>query len=127
MVKILVDTSFLLIVTSKPLKLFWQLTDILGKYDFLLLRDTIKELKTLSEFSSPKKSKLANRALELIAGYECVDYNIQGNVDDKILNYASENKVIVATLDRQLRIRLREKKLPVITLISDRVTFEGII
>ena len=124
---VLLDTSFLLIAVDRPLNLFEKLVEILGKFDFILLEDTINELFFLSKSESIKKSKLARKALESVSAYQKRTHFHPGGVDDKIVDYAYKNKVIVATVDKKLRKKLRSLKLPVITLKKNKLMVEGLI
>ncbi|MCP8304683.1 MAG: 30S processome protein Utp24 [archaeon] len=125
MAKVLLDTSFILLLASKPLASIREMGDALGKAELLLLKDTIKELEAISKRSSIKRSKLARSALDFARNLEVIDYIGEGTVDDKILKCALEKDLIVATMDRELRRKLRAMGLPVITLKGDRVMVEG--
>jgi len=127
MAKILLDASFILLLVSKPIASFREMEDVLGKAELLLLKDTINEIEGISKGSSLKRSKLAKLTLEFARNLEHIDYAGEGTVDDKILNCALEKKLIVATMDRELRRKLRTIGLPVITLKGDRIFIEGAI
>ncbi|MCP8310192.1 MAG: hypothetical protein L6N95_01740 [Candidatus Methylarchaceae archaeon HK01B] len=127
MAKVLLDTSFILLLASKPLTSIGEMGDALGKAELLLLKDTIKELEAISKGSSIKRSKLARSALDFGRNLEVIDYTGEGAVDDKILKCALEKNLIVATMDRELRRKLRAMGLPIITLKGNRVMLEGVI
>ncbi len=123
--KIILDTSFILTLASKPLNLIEELEEILGKVELLVLEDTIKELEAISKRPSIKKSKQARLALDFVMRLEHITYAQKGSVDDKILKCAMENKLIVATIDKELRKRLRSMRLSVITLKENRLMMNG--
>jgi rRNA-processing protein FCF1 len=122
---VLLDTSFLLIAVDRPISLFEKLVEIIGKFDFILLEDTIHELISIRKSGSLKKSKLARKALESVSGYQRMIHSFNGDVDEKIVDYAFKNKVIVATVDKILRKKLRSLKIPVITLKKNKLMVEG--
>ena len=122
---VLLDTSFILIAADRPINLFERLVEILGKFDFILLEDTMRELISIKKSGSIKKSKLAQKALESVSGYQKMTHLVNGDVDEKLVDYAFKNKVIVATVDKTLRKKLRSLKLPVITLKKNRLMVEG--
>jgi len=123
--KIILDASFILTLASKPLSLIEELEEMFGKVELLVLEDTIKELEVISRRPSIKKSKQAKMALDFIMRLERIIYAHEGSVDDKILRCAMENKFIVATMDRELRKRLRSMRLSVITLRQNRLIMNG--
>jgi rRNA-processing protein FCF1 len=122
---VLLDTSFILIAVDRPINLFEKLIEIIGKFDFILLEDTIHELISIKKSGSAKKSKLAQKALESVSGYQKMIHLVKGDVDEKIVDYAFKNKVIVATVDKILRKKLRSLKIPVITLKKNKLMVEG--
>ena len=123
--KVLLDASFILTLASKPLNLMEELEEMLGKVELLVLEDTIKELEAISKRPSIKKSKQARLALDFVMRLEHITYAQKGSVDDKILKCAMENKLIVATIDKELRKRLRSMRLSVITLKENRLMMNG--
>jgi len=123
--KVLLDASFILTLASKPLNLMEELEEMLGKVELLVLEDTMKELEAISKRPSIKKSKQARLALDFVMRLEHITYAQKGSVDDKILKCAMENKLIVATMDKELRKRLRSMGLSVITLKENRLMMNG--
>ncbi|NWG09431.1 MAG: hypothetical protein HXX80_03845 [Nitrososphaerales archaeon] len=125
MAKVLLDASLLLIMASKPLNLIGELEEILGKTELLVLENTVKELEAMNKRISTKRSKQAKLALDFVKGIGHVSYSREGSVDDKILGYAIENGLAVATMDKELRRRSRAMGLTVITLRGDRLMIDG--
>jgi rRNA-processing protein FCF1 len=124
--RILLDTSFILTLASKPLNLIEELEDIFGKVELLVLDDTIKELEVISKRSSVKKAKQAKLALDFATKLKRIAYDCEGSVDDKILRYAKENGLIVITMDKELRKRLKAINLSTITLRENRLVVDGV-
>jgi rRNA-processing protein FCF1 len=124
--RILLDTSFILTLASKPLNLIEELEDIFGKVELLVLDDTIKELEVISKRSSIKKAKQAKLALDFATKLKRIAYDCEGSVDDKILRYAKENGLIVITMDKELKKRLKAINLSTITLRENRLVVDGV-
>ena len=124
MVDVLCDTSFLMVIVSKPIKQLGKIEAQLGKLDFLIPEIVIDELERLVEKAGPKRSTLAKTALEvakLKSNFKIVTVARAKHVDDSIIDYATRNKCAVATIDTALRRRLISNKVLVLTLSKDRL------
>jgi rRNA-processing protein FCF1 len=119
---ILCDTSFLMVLVSKPIKQVAKIESLLGRLDFLV-PDIVKgELERLAENAGPKRSTLAKTALDLAkAKFKTVAVAKARHVDDSIIEYAIAHKCAVATIDTNLRRRLISNEVLVLTLSKDRL------
>jgi rRNA-processing protein FCF1 len=119
--EVVLDTSFLLELVSKPIKRLDELEVLLGKVEFIILEPTVKELKRLA--SKPGvKAKKAYAALKYVKNLRVVNLDDRRlNVDSAILYYALKHGTAVATLDQELMGRLKEEGVVVITLREDGV------
>jgi len=115
------DTSFLLELVSKPIKRLDELEVELGKVEFIVLEPTVRELKRMA--SKPGvKAKKAYAALKYVKNLRVVNLSDKKlKADSAILYYALKYSAAVATLDQELRSRLREEGVVVITLREDGV------
>jgi uncharacterized protein len=120
--QVLCDTSFLMVLVSKPLKQFAKIESQLGRFDFLLPDIVEGELEKLAENAGPKRSGLARTALEIArAKFRTVAVAPAKHVDDSIVEYAMANKCTVATIDTNLRRRLIANDVLVLTLSKDNL------
>ena len=120
--EILCDTSFLMVLVSKPIKHVTKVESQLGRLDFLVPDVAEVELLRLAEKAGPKRSTLARTALELAkAKFKKVTVTKARNVDDSIIEYAIRHKCAVATIDTNLRRRLIANEVLVLTLSRDRL------
>lgn len=120
--EILCDTSFLMVLVSKPIKQVKKIESHLGRLDFLVPDVAEVELLRLAEKAGPKRSTLARTALELAkAKFKKVTVTKAQNVDDSIIEYAIRHKCAVATIDTNLRRRLIANEVLVLTLSRDRL------
>ena len=120
--QVLCDTSFLMVLVSKPLKQFAKIESQLGRFDFLVPDIVEGELEKLAENAGPKRSGLARTALEIArAKFKTVPVAPAKHVDDSIVEYAMANKCTVATIDTNLRRRLISNDVLVLTLSKDNL------
>jgi rRNA-processing protein FCF1 len=120
--EILCDTSFLMVLVSKPIKQVAKIESQLGRLDFLVPDIVEDELERLTEKAGPKRSTLAKTALDLAkAKFRTVAVSRARHVDDSIIKYAVKHKCAVATIDTNLRRRLIANEVLVLTLSRDRL------
>ncbi len=96
--------------------------------DFILLSVTQQELLTMARKGSPKIRKQASLALKLAQKCRVVQVKqgLEETHDDVVVRIAQKWKCPVATNDRTLRERLRDKRIPVIFLREKtRLALEG--
>jgi len=119
--EVILDTSFLLELVSKPIKRLDELEVELGKVEFIVLEPTVRELKRLAS-KHGVKAKKANAALNYVKNLKVVNLGDKKlKADSAILYYALKYRAAVATLDQELRDKLREEDVIVITLREDGV------
>jgi rRNA-processing protein FCF1 len=122
MVDILCDTSFLMVLVSKPIKQLAKMESQFGRLDFLVPDIVIAELERLRDKVGPKRSTLAKTALDLArTKFKEVAVAKTLHVDDSIVAYAITKNCAVATIDANLRRRLIANKILVLTLSRDRL------
>jgi rRNA-processing protein FCF1 len=120
--QVLCDTSFLIVLVSKPLKQVAKIESQLGRLDFLVPDIVEGELEQLARNAGPKRSGLARTALEISrAKFRTVAVAPTKHVDDSIVEYAMANKCTVATIDTNLRRRLIANKVLVLSLSKDNL------
>ncbi|HEX6282114.1 MAG TPA: hypothetical protein VFZ67_07785 [Nitrososphaera sp.] len=118
--QVLCDTSFLMVLVSKPIKRIGKIESQLGRLDFLIPDIVEGELERLAQNASPKRSRLAKTALELArAKFKTVAIAPAKHVDDSIIEYAMAQKCAVATIDTNLRRRLIANQVLVLSLSKD--------
>jgi len=119
--EVVLDTSFLLELVSKPIKRLSDLEITLGKIEFVVLEPTIEELKRIAS-KQGVKAKRAYAALEYVRDLRRVELEDKSlSADSAVIYYALKHGAAVATIDQKLRSRLREEGVVVITLRGDAV------
>ena|SRR5918993_2258769 len=120
--QVVCDTSFLMVLVSKPIKRVAKIESELGRLDFLVPDIVEGELKRLAQNAGPKRSRLAKTALELArAKFNTVALAPAKHVDDSIIDYAMAQKCAVATIDTNLRRRLIANQVLVLSLSNDNL------
>ena len=121
--KILFDTSFLMAIASKPIKKIAMLEDLTAEY--IILSAVIHELNMLKKSKHVKRAKAAKAALDIINSMNAKVIDAKGKpIDDLIIDYAIANNAYVATIDGEMRSKLRREGIGIITLSKDRIIFE---
>jgi len=130
-IKVILDSNFLFIPSQFKVDIFEELMNLLNqRFEPVLLSSTHQELRSMAEKGSPKRRKQASLALELAK--KCRLVNIEKGAgetnDDVILRIATQWKSSVATNDRELRRKLRNRDIPVIFLRGkSRLELEGVL
>lgn len=120
MVDVICDTSFLIVLASKPIKKLDVLENNLGRIDFVIPTVVIDELKNLASTSTAKRANAARLALELVKRFKTVELQ-GGSADEVIVDYASKHRCYIATIDSALKDKLKNNGIDVITLVNDRI------
>ena len=126
---IILDTNMLMLI-AEGVNVFEQIEEKLAiKPRYIVLKPVMKELEKLASSGKPGIARKALFAKQIAEKYcEIVDVEKEGNVDDIILEYAREHNAAVATNDRELRRKLREKGIPEIYIREEsmRIDIEGL-
>jgi rRNA-processing protein FCF1 len=120
--RVLLDASFIMQIFEKPLKAFDRVEETLGRTDFVVTDDVLKELKVLVSSRSMKKQKIALQALRYAEKLPRVRHTSSGlTVDERIVDHAWHEDLAVATMDAELRRRLRRTGITVVTCRKNEV------
>ncbi|MEM2855609.1 MAG: hypothetical protein QW416_00695 [Candidatus Nitrosocaldaceae archaeon] len=118
---VILDSSFLITIATKPIKRMYILEDL----ECIVLSAIIKELKSLEGSKSVKRAIAARTALELIERMKVRIIDIKGEpIDDLIIEYADKNSSYIATLDKEMKKKAKDRGIGVITLSKDEVIIE---
>lgn len=121
MKKIIIDTNFFLIPYNFKVDIFSEIDRICDfKHDIFIIDKTKDELESIITKQRGKNKRAAELGLALIKAkkpklIKSQSKNQEYSVDDIILKKADKS-VIVATQDRNLKRKLKLKKIPVIVL-----------
>ena len=118
-IKILIDTNFLILPLKTGKNFKTQLDNIIGfNYELLVLEDSINELAYVEPrfFENLKANKSLIETLWPGIKIVKVESTLINNVDDRIVEYAVKHKCAVATNDASLRSKLRKNNVTTIYL-----------
>lgn len=118
---ILCDTSFLMVLVTKPIKLLDSIVIEYGKINFLIPDVVIEELKRLVHNPSYKSSLSAKTVLEITKKFEIINTKKLNYTDDSIIDYAINYKCAVVTMDKNLIQRLISSKVMVFSLRNNKL------
>ncbi|MBC7218736.1 MAG: nucleotide-binding protein [Hadesarchaea archaeon] len=113
--KIVADTSFLMIPGMFGIDVFGELDRLLEcSYELLVPSPVVSELERISKQGKPKERMAAKLGLSLIKQGSVVE--VEGEADESIIKLASEMNCMVGTSDFVLRKKLRSRGIGVIYL-----------
>jgi uncharacterized protein len=119
---VLCDTSFLMVLVSKPISKFDEVERNIGKLNILVPTIVIEELNILQQKAGPKRAMTAKTAIEISkARFKVIEIVKSRHVDDAIIEYAIKHNCAIATIDTDLRKRLIKNKILVITISNNRL------
>ncbi|HJU60378.1 MAG TPA: PIN domain-containing protein [Nitrososphaeraceae archaeon] len=121
MINIILDTSFLLALVTKPIKLLDDIIINYGKINFLIPDIVIDELNKIKNRNSYKISQMARTALEIAKQFEIVNTKKLRYPDDSLLDYAISYNSAIATLDKNLIKRSLSEKIMVFSLKNNKI------
>lgn len=121
MVEVVCDTSFLIHIATKRIKNISNLETEIGSIQFVVPDIVIRELEKLSK--NDKKRQHIISTLEFIKNLK--EIKIFGTfVDESIILYTKKHGGIIATMDTNLKHRIKEFGGSVISISNDKIVLE---
>jgi uncharacterized protein len=120
---VLCDSSFLMNLVSKPTTCQDKVEYEVGPLRFIVPSNVIAELEAIKRRVGQKRSKMAETAITIAnSNFEVRSIgDLDSNVDDLLIEYATRNRCAVATVDRVLLRRLIANDVLVITFTKNRM------
>lgn len=100
---VLLDTSFILAAIRNKIDFLDEITN-LGLTP-ILPKQVIVELEGIS-----KSKREAELALRILRKVKTIDFKTK-NTDEGIIKYSKNNKIIIATLDKEIKKKTKNQKL----------------
>jgi rRNA-processing protein FCF1 len=111
--KVLLDTNFMLLPSRHKIDIYTEIKRLVPEeHTLATLSSAVKELRQLEGLT--RDGLAAKVGLALLENKKVEILPSEGFVDDALVKYASENKSIVCTNDRELKRRLRKAKAGII-------------
>ena len=126
---IILDTNFIVIPADYGVDIFSEAETILERrIEFVLLQSVVKEIeeKASRTKARQRKFRVAKDLFDRCNIIEVSESLASLPVDDQLLEYTIKMKGVLATNDKELRRRAREKGVPVLYLRGKkRLILEG--
>ena len=122
MVEVISDTSFLIHLATHRITNISDLETEIGNLSFILPEIVKKELEHLAE--DPNKNTAATQTLEHIKNFKT--NSITGKTADLgILDFVGKNGGMVATIDRELKTKIKEVGGSILSIHNDKIVLEN--
>ena len=116
------DTSFLIHLATHRITNLSDLETEIGRIEFIVPDIVIQELKHLSE--DKEKNKISTVTLDFIKDFKT--NSITGKTADLgILDFVEKNGGIVATMDRELKSKIKDVGGSVLSIHNDKIVLEN--
>lgn len=122
MVEVICDTSFLIHLSTKKIKNLSNIETEIGSINFVVPKIVIKELEHLLE--DPNKKNISEKTLESIKNFKTNDIDGK-SADLGILNFIKKQRGIVATMDQNLKIQIKESGGSILSMHNDKIVLEN--
>lgn len=118
---VVIDTNFLLVPAQFAVDIFTEAERVLERnLDFILLSSTLDELEQKLQAATNKTEirhfKIAKELAKRCRIVESNEEAMKLPVDDQVLAYARSVRGVLATNDKELRVRARSNGVPVLIL-----------
>ena len=122
MVEVICDTSFLIHLATNRIKNLDNLDVEIGQISFVVPQVVKNELFELEKNSEKKQD--VQSTLNYIKNFKIIP--ILGSFADKeLLDYVSKNRVIVATMDKELKKQIKNNGSSIMSFSNNKIVLES--
>ncbi len=122
MVEVICDTNFLIHLATRRIRNIDNLDVEIGQITFVVPQVVKNELSELAK--NPEKNQDIQSTLNSIKNFKTIP--ILGTFADKeLLDYVSNNKVIVATMDKELKKQIKNLGSSIMSFSNDKIVLES--
>ncbi len=122
MVEVICDTNFLIHLATKRIKNIDNLDVEIGQITFVVPEVVKNELSEL--LKNPEKTQDIQSTFNYIRNFKIIP--ILGTFADKeLLDYVLENRVIVATMDKELKRKIKNSGSSIMSFSNDKIVLES--
>ena len=122
MVEVICDTNFLIHLATNRIKNLDNLDVEIGQIRFVVPQVVRNELLELEK--KPEKKQDIKSTLNYIKNFKTI--SILGSFADKeLIDYVSKNKVIVATMDKELKKEIKNHGSSIMSFSNNRIILES--
>jgi len=121
LVKVICDTSFLIHLANHQIKNLASLDTDIGEIQFLVPDIVLSELNHLAK--KEQKTKEATTTIQYIKNFQTI--KIGGSfADDSILSHVKKEGGVIATIDKDLKYKIKNHGGSVISIANNRIVLE---
>jgi rRNA-processing protein FCF1 len=122
LVEVICDTNFLIHLATRRIKNIDNLDVEIGQITFVVPQVVKNELSKLAK--NPEKNQDIQSTINYIKNLKTIP--ILGTFADKeLLDYVSNNKVIVATMDKELKKQIKNHGSSIMSFSNDKIVLES--
>ena len=122
MVEVICDTNFLIHLATKRIKNLDNLDVEIGQITFIVPQVVKNELLELEK--NPEKKQDIQATLNYVKNFKTIQ--ILGSFADKeLIDYVSKNRVIVATMDKELKKQIKMLGSSILSIHNDKIVLEN--
>jgi len=122
LVEVICDTNFLIHLATRRIKNIDNLNVEIGQITFVVPQVVKNELSELAK--KPEKTQDIQSTLNYIKNFKTIP--IIGTFADKeLLDYISNNKSIVATMDKELKKQIKNNGSSIMSFSNDKIVLES--
>ncbi len=122
LVEVICDTSFLIQLATKKIKNINSFETEIGQIQLVVPQVVKNELEKLSKDEKKKHEIIST--LNLINKLKQIP--ISGNyADESLISYVKEHGGIIATMDKELKTKIKSIGASIITLSNDRIVLDS--
>ena len=122
MVNVISDTSFLIHLATHRIKNIDSIETDIGPLSFVVPEIVKKELEHLATDSD--KKIISKQTLDFIKNFKTNDID-GNNADEAILDFIKENRSIVATMDKELKNKIKQSGSSILSIHNDKIILEN--
>ena len=122
MVEVICDTNFLIHLATNRIKNLDNLDVEIGQITFVVPQVVKNELLELEK--NPEKKQDIQATLNYVKNFKTIP--ILGSFADKeLIDYVSKNRVIVATMDKELKKQIKILGSSILSIHNDKIVLEN--
>ncbi len=122
MVEVICDTNFLIHLATNRIKNLDNLDVEIGQITFVVPQVVKNELVELEK--KPEKKQEIKSTLDYIKNFKIIP--ILGSFADKeLIDYVSKNRVIIATMDRELKKEIKNNGSSIMSFSNNKIILES--
>jgi len=122
LVEVICDTNFLIHLATRRIKNIDNLDMEIGSISFVVPEVVKNELVKLQNI--PEKNQKITTTLNFIKNFKTI--SIKGNyADQELINHVKNNRTIIATMDRELKNKIKQLGSSILSIHNDKIILES--